>query len=72
MKRLIVDALERACFALDHPRVRRWLPWPLTKLACPAGMARWSSELDERWHTHRWTEVERCPRCGGPVKETSR
>ena len=58
MRRLIVIALERACFALDHPRIRGWLPWPLTRLACPAGMARWSSELDERWHTGVWEARE--------------
>jgi hypothetical protein len=58
MRHLVVTAMERVCFALDWPPVRRLLPWPLTRLACPAGLALWSSELDERWGTGVWHGVQ--------------
>jgi hypothetical protein len=53
VKRLLVVAMVNTCEFLD--RHYQLLPWPLTKLACPAGLALWSSELDERWHTGVWT-----------------
>lgn len=47
MKALIVDALERLCGILDR------LPgcW-----GCRLGLANKSAELDDRWHTGRWSE----------------
>jgi hypothetical protein len=52
MRRLIVLAMLNGCGILD----RLWLPWPLTRLACPSGLALWSSELDERWGTGVWQD----------------
>jgi hypothetical protein len=62
MRRLIVVAMVNACGTLD--RMRPLLPWPLTRLACPSGLALWSSELDQRWGTRVWRGTEgqgRCP-----------
>lgn len=51
MKSFIVAALEWGCGRLDRVR---WLPWPLTLLRCPSGMAAWSARLDERWDAGVW------------------
>lgn len=59
LKRLIVQALERGCNAIDCIR-----PWqlvyytPLRWLGCPSGMALWSSQLDERWQTGEWKDPQ--------------
>lgn len=49
MKRLIVAGLEGTCTLLDKalPRVP-WCRW----------FAKWSSDLDDRWHTGHWKPVE--------------
>jgi hypothetical protein len=55
VRRLVVIALERACSILDRS------PWPLYYLGCPRGLALWSSELDERWHTGVWQPYDQGP-----------
>jgi hypothetical protein len=49
MRQALVTVMERVCFALDWPPIRRRLPWPLTRLACPSGLAAWAMRLEERW-----------------------
>lgn len=52
---VIVAGLSRACLVVD-----RWLWWApgIRRLGCPSGMALWSSQLDERWHTGLWKEPD--------------
>jgi hypothetical protein len=50
-RRGVVIALEAVCGFLDG---LRWLPWPVTRLRCPHGLADLSEALDERWKTGVW------------------
>ena len=59
MKRLVVIFLEWSCFVVDH--LWNWPApfwWVARWLGCPRGLAMWSSNLDERWGTGVWTEVQ--------------
>ncbi len=54
-KRILVKGLELACSFVD------WLPFGIgwrSGLGCPDGLARWSSNLDEKWGTGVWRDAK--------------
>lgn len=66
---LLIGAMCLACAFFDTvdrwlAKVGLWLPWPFSRLRCPAGLAMWSSILDERWETGVWKAVKEEERFG--------
>lgn len=61
-KRLIVDALDHACFIIDG--LPSWTYWlGIRWLGCPNGLAAVAARLDRRWQTGLYRPVEDADLC---------
>lgn len=62
IKKAVVGSLETLCNWLDRIPAferyeKRWHFYPNGGWGCRVGFARWSAQLDARWSTGWWKEV---------------